>query len=296
MPPGFNPDAAVVTIDMGPDYDKQFFFDLETKSVVSSNPVSLWDVAVSTESPRKLILNSARFMGAAKAGDRLDQQYNFDGITYVQDHESLLPDSLALKDWSAGATYLVDMGYNGPEHMGYYRAQFTDLGDAGIAIAYAASGEDEIITDTIVPDDDYSFVYYSMLSQQQEKVAPPKTEWDLLFTQYVHYFYEDFGTLPYSVNGALLNDYNVSVAVWTAAVFDSIDAEDIPILDFSDERDVIGYDWKYFTIEEGAYSIIDSLCYVIKDTDGRYHKMQFNSFFNNEGTKGYPTFVIQQIQ
>lgn len=284
---------------MGPDYDQQFFYDLGTDAVVSSNHREAWDIAISTDAPHKLIMNSSKLMKAVATNESsVTGTINVAGLDAWPDHQGLEADSLVMKDWQSGIVYYVDRGTSvGLSNLGKVLIQLELLADDRVLIYHAAIGQPSE-SDTITLDNAYSYAYFSFDNGgQQVSIEPEKGTWDLLFSQYTYMFYLDTeGKIPYSVNGILLNPYNVTVAVDTSIGFDSLTAADIDIFEFTDQRDVIGYEWKYYDFDAGAYEAVDSINFIVKDTDDHYFKLKFVAFENEQGVKGYPTFFRQQIQ
>ncbi len=74
--------------------------------------------------------------------------------------------------------------------------------------------------------------------------------------------------------------------------FKDINSSIIPQLQFSSDFNAIGFRWKYFSLNDGVYSIVPGMSYVIKEKNGTYFKLRFFGFYNNDGDKGYPSFEI----
>lgn len=297
--PTFDDTRTIQTINMGPNYDQQFFYDLGTDAVVSSNSREVWDIAISTDAAHKLIMNSSKLMSAAATTESsVTGTINVSSLDTWPDHQGLEVDSLIMKDWQNGTIYYVDRGSAvSLGSLGEVMIKLELIDDNKVLIQHAAIGQPSE-TDTITLDNAYSYAYFSFDNGgQQVSIEPEKGSWDILFTQYTYMFYLDSeGKTPYSVNGLLLNPYKVTAALDTSIGFDSLIAADIAIMDFTDQRDVIGYEWKYYDFDAGTYEAVDGISFVVKDTDDQYFKLKFVAFENDQGVKGYPTFFRQQIQ
>lgn len=295
----FDDTRTIQTINMGPNYDQQFFYDLGTDAVVSSNHREAWDIAISTEAPYKLIMNSSKLMSAAVTNETsVTSQVDVASLDAWPDHQGLELDSLVMKDWQNGLVYYIDRGSdNNLSSLGEVLAKFELINDRQVLINHATLGQPDE-TDTLNLDNTYSYAYFSFDNGgEQVNIEPAKESWDLLFTQYTYMFYlESEGKTPYSVNGLLLNPYNVTATMDTSIGFDSLIADDIAILDFTTQRDIIGYEWKYYDFDAGTYTAVEGMSFVIEDAEEHYYKIQFVGFENDQGVKGYPTFYRQQLQ
>ena len=90
---------------------------------------------------------------------------------------------------------------------------------------------------------------------------------------------------PYYVNGALSNHENlVYVGRINDNRFEDFGLEDARKIKFSDNRNVVGWDWKEFEVNK--YKIVDNQYYIIKDGEGAYYKMRFLDFYKN-GEDGF---------
>jgi hypothetical protein len=95
------------------------------------------------------------------------------------------------------------------------------------------------------------------------------------------------------VRGALINETGVEVAVDTTLWFRDITIENADSLTFSQKRDVIGHEWKYYNNED---YVIDTLYnFIIKDKQGFYYKLKFVGYHNEMNQPGYPVFEYQAL-
>jgi len=129
---------------------------------------------------------------------------------------------------------------------------------------------------------------------------PDKAEYDLLFTSY----YDRptlFGqTIPYNVAGVLLNTWNTTGAIDSIRSFGEISMETIATLNFSQKRDIPGYNWKDVVVDitgggSATYNVKTKYNYVIRTAQGNYFKLRFLSY-TLDGRSGFPRFEFTSLQ
>ena len=62
-------------------------------------------------------------------------------------------------------------------------------------------------------------------------------------------------------------------------------------------RDVIGYDWKFYdyTASNPMYTIVKKYNYIIKNQNDHLFKLHFLDFYSSSGVKGSPKFEFYQL-
>ena len=60
-------------------------------------------------------------------------------------------------------------------------------------------------------------------------------------------------------------------------------------LPFSNNWNEIGYDWKYYNLETGSYTIDSEILYCIRSTNGEY-LLRLLDFYDEVGATGTFTF------
>ena len=146
----------------------------------------------------------------------------------------------------------------------------------------------------------YRYVWFSLATNDTIPAEPAMDQWDLLFTQYTTMLYTDAGEpYPYLLTGVLSNPSGVQIAQDTLYDFSALDLDAAGSLIYSEAYDEIGYDWKDVVgdVSTGmvTYVIVEGLNYVVRDAEGFYYKLRFIGFYNNSGSKGYPTFEYQKL-
>jgi len=85
------------------------------------------------------------------------------------------------------------------------------------------------------------------------------------------------------------------VATDTINTFKDIELNMIDQYNFTNEQNEIGYNWKLYNFTSQSYIVKSDITYIISDIDGRYFKLHFIDFYNDNGEKGNPKFEIQKL-
>ena len=168
-----------------------------------------------------IYLNSAKFMFACNTQSYDMASADTVGQPWALDNEQLLEDTLALtKYWQdvnyatqGSKVFAIDRGKL--EHTGAARwRKFKVLAADSLKYTICFSNYDNSGMDTVevVKDDNYSLMYFSFDTPNQLiQQAPPKDQWDFVFTKYTHVYFEYNVTSPfryYFVTGAIQNIWN----------------------------------------------------------------------------------------
>jgi len=300
-------ETEVVQIPMTSKYDKQFFYDLATNQIISSNDNAIWDLAFDAdEDGFNVWLNGSKLMQAYNTGiTDFESVTTESGVEWQWDYPEGKAYDNAIGEWGAffnnnatsfGHVYLIDRGVNANNvKLGKRKVVFESMTNGTYRVRFAKlSGEDAHVID-IPKDNRYNRMYLSFDDGGKiVQVEPQKDTWDLLFTRYTHIFFE-FDTLPYLVTGALLNPAGVTVAKDSSLHFSDINLDSLSNYTFINDANAIGYDWKSFDIDDTKYSIIPNKFYIVKDLEGNYYKLRFLDFFNDSGERGYPKFEYVRL-
>lgn len=307
-PPG---NVAFDSVSMGATYDTMVFVDLST-GAKTSRPFRIYDLAFEASSDGQFIyLNTGKYMFAARtsftdfaSADTVHAAWNIDS-------ENLNGDSTAIgrnKNTNGSVintVIFIDRGkydFTGAER--FRKMQIINLDDNEYQIRYSKIDNSDYHEFTITKNSLYSLMYFSFSDGGKLiDVAPPKNNWDVVFTRYVHTFYDQ--PIPfryYLVNGVLLN-------VWAGEqtamlkkdslpnykVFDDLVYADVSNYTFTNDGGQIGFDWKYYDFNLSTYVIRPDQYYLLKDYEGLYYKIKFIDFYNSEAKPGHPGYVYQRI-
>lgn len=286
------------TVNMEANYKWQIYYDLKTNSVVGQNLKTAWDLGFeATPTGYRIILNTSKAMFARNTGNT-----NFTDITDTLgfsaskkwDEPSGNLDSTAIGDWRATKNvYVIDRGYDETGvHQGFRKIQFITVDANKYIVRFSQLNGTEDITLQINKDSTYNFQFLSFATNNVLIIEPPKTTWDLVFTQYTHIFIDPTPT-PYLVTGCLLNRFSTSAKMDSLVTFASIDLQVAQNFILSSNINVIGYNWKTYT--NGVFKTHPQMNYIIKDSEGFYYKLHFIDFYNGSGIKGNPKWEFQQL-
>ena len=306
VPPHEQGDMEEGQVALGSSYENQVYYDFYSNDGIRSNLISEWDLSFESFSGGWIIrLNSSKFMLAGNSEDTIfTKEIVAADLDMIFDKSDGNPDSTAIGIWyepgiisekSLHHVYLLDRGKDEKNKpVGLKKVQFDISGDDYI-MRYANTDNSQDTTVTISRDLDMDLVYYSFDSGIIE-IAPLPDQWSLLFSKYTTMLQTDEGeNYPYLVTGVLLNPNSVVAVQDTIHDFMDINRDNILGLGFTDQADVIGYDWKYYDFDAGVYTIVPDMNYVIRDRDGFFYKLRFVDFNNDMGEKGYPTFEFVRL-
>lgn len=289
-------DAQTSQVSVGSDYGNQIYYDLETNSILRINNREIWDLAFEAgENGSHILLNGSRIMSAAISTFSDITELTSDvGLTYKWDDPSGDLELTTLNDWETlNKVYSINMGsdLNGA-NMGKYKLKVVSVNESEYVIQFAPLTSTTYQTFTVPKSTTAGFTYVSLSGAGSVKdIEPDKEIWDLIFTNYCHLFDDH---TPYSVVGVLSNRYGVKVQE-VSIPFATLSYSDIVEASFEDRIDVIGYDWKTYNFDTGSYQINSNKTYVVKTINGRYYKLRFIDFYDDNGVKGAPKFELQEL-
>lgn len=288
--------AITAQIELGADYANQIYYDLETNSIIRQNNREIWDLAFEAgDNGFHILLNESRIMSAALSNETDIAALTSDaGLTYHWDFHTGNLDSTAIGDWqSSGKVYVIDLGTSlTGSNLGKKKLKVLSVSNTEYQIEFADLNSTSIQTFTIPKSTTAGFTYFSMTGSGSLKdIEPDKGSWDLIFTAYCHVFDEH---TPYSVVGVLSNRFGVKVQE-VSIPFADLKYADIVESDFEERVNVIGYDWKTYDFDNGTYVVNSNRTFIVKTVLGRYYKMRFVDYYDENGIKGAPKFELQEL-
>ncbi len=301
-----NSDKRVV-IPMTATYEDMFYFSLQSGQVVKRVNPEVYDLMFdNTASGLNIWLNGSKLMMAKRMNTT-----DFENVKYADtlssegwllDKPTYQSDSNAIgKWWSDGAgitskneVYLIRLGRDIRGNLlGYRKVQITDYSFNTYRVRFAFPDGSDEHTVLVTKDNQHCYRYLSFDNGGKTVEAePPRDTWDLVFTRYSYVFYEPY-YLPYIVVGALSNPVNVESYVDSTVSYDSFVLADLQTSNFSPHRDVIGYEWKIYDFTE--YKTLPYKIYFIRTNDGRFYKLRFLDFYNENYERGFPTFEYEEL-
>lgn len=306
---------AYEAIKIRADYSQQVFYNLNNKNIASENEWKNWNLAFySQEDDYFIKLNSASNMKAAlTSSDKFTTEINIEELEFKTDDpkggsqrgineffNNVRNDTL----YSDSLVYVLFLGINNNgDSLGYKKIVFDYVYKNQYHIRYSNLDGSEYFNKTILKYPSKNFTSFSFLINETVEIEPDKTTWDLLFTLTTDFVYtDDFSdTLAdYSVTSALLNPYTTRAYLEEKISFDKFSIEHINESLFSNDINIIGYDWKRYEISSGnsgTYSIYPNKVYIINDGSGLYYKLKFLSFkdpeTNERGTFSFEYEVLK---
>ncbi|MBI3136467.1 MAG: HmuY family protein [Bacteroidetes bacterium] len=288
-------DDLTAVAEMGQDYRNQVFFSLDQNAVISMNLKTEWDLAFeASDTGWHVRLNTSKGMAAAKMNGTFSTVSDTTGAVWKWDAQSGNADSTAVGNWQQDNNiYVIDRGYDQTgTHLGFSKFQVHSVSAVDFEISFANLDATTATTRTITKDDQYTFTYFSLTTGTTVSIAPPKTDWDICFTQYTHLFDE---STPYLVSGVLLNPFETEAGFSNTISYTDITYENAQAFTRTTAANAIGYDWKQYDYDQGIYLVDPSKNYVIKTQTGFYYKLHFIDFYNESGIKGYPRFEFRRL-
>lgn len=285
------------SVNMESNYKWQVYYNLKTNTIVGKNLKTSWDLGFeANQEGFHVILNSAKVMLAYQTTRNHFEDVK-DTSGFYENRKWDAPcgsvDSTAIGDWrEKSSIYIIDRGYSEiGVHQGFRKIQILSVDDHkySLRIANLNGSNDQRLE--IEKNPRYNFMFLSFQTNHLVDVEPPKDEWDLVFTQYTHVFYNP--EMTYLVTGCLLNRYKMVATADKISDFTAITYSTILNYQFVSDINVIGYDWKTYT--GNTYIINSKTNYIIRNSEGCYYKLHFIDFFNTNGVKGNPKWEFQAL-
>ncbi len=305
-----------VIIAQGEDYGQAVYFKLSTGEQ-HSVPVDAWDLAFPTDVDSMAVrLNTGKLFLAWNTGQtgrpRRAEWPAASSFDWQTDAPRGWADSTALWGWHrpgsqqpTGVTFVLDRGplFHTSDTARYRYLQITGRDGESFRFRWASSPEGDWREERIALDRAYTHVFFTFEGGGRVvSVAPPREQWDLVFTQYV----QPFDELPppgrwYLVRGTLSNlTQGVRVSAVTGDFdrypkFEELSRDQLGSLPpFRIDADGIGYDWKSFDLR-GNYFIRPNHYYVVRDPDGSHYRLRFVDFYDERGRRGFPQFIYDAL-
>lgn len=294
-------------IDMGADYADQYYYSLESNSVVSFNSRFDYDLMFECSANRFYIwLNTAKFMSVIRT-DKTDislaSMADTASKNWMYELGEFSDDSNAIGNWWATFTsqptsknevYILNLGVdNDGKQLGFAKLQIHDFNGTSYSISYAEVNSQEIHSALVTKDPTRNYRYFSCSDAGRvvDGIEPDKSQWDLCFTRFSVVFYEPY-YLPYQVTGVLNNPSKVSAYLDSTYTFSDVKLADFDANRLQTRRDVIGYEFKRY--EWGDYDTKTWYTYFIKTGEDKFYKLRFLDF-KKAGIWGYPTFEYYRL-
>lgn len=300
--PAYRGDVKSYTVSLGRDYTTQLFFTLSNGNI-KANDFMAWDLGFDCRPNGYLVkINGGKEVQIANTGSKdFSDIPTLAGVEWEYDNPAGEWKGTAFGDWfdtinlkSYGYVYLVDRGQTASPR--YKKLKFIGAGPTGFTFLFAdldGTNMHEYFVPKIARRN-YSYINFDDPNKIID-LEPDMEEWDILFTRYRHIYYNTTPVTPYSVTGVILNPNKVVCAKDSLIGFENITAKTVKELEFTNRKDVIGFDWKTYDFNLNRFDIVRKYTYIIKDTKGYFYKLRFIDFYDEQGVKGTPKFELQRL-
>ncbi len=289
--------TAQVTVTTGPGNTLQTYYSLQNDVVVST-ALADWDLAFElTGITGSILVNTAKGHQVYKAPYAIAEWASLD-TTGLQAGWPMQQNSET--DWSSGA---LNQGLTAdPFDLGWGVYNFVThniVGDSCFVLHTAAGDWKKLRIDgftatsnsfgftwadldgsneqmgTLVRSDypGKNFAYYSLATNEALDLEPASADWDLLFTKYIGYVTSPFPTW-YPVVGVMQNRMVPALQV------DGVPTGSATFWgqEFSDDINVIGFDWKSFNQTTFQWEYAADRTYFVQDRAGSIWKLVFTAY------------------
>lgn len=136
------------------------------------------------------------------------------------------------------------------------------------------------------------FIQFSFADSEVNASEPDMDSWDLLFTRYMTKIPIGSGMeMDYPVMGVLINQSHQGLKV-TGVAPEEASYTDNPD-GFTNQADVIGYDWKVSDPVTHEISLAENTSYFVQLQDGRIFQLYFTEYGGDVGTMKIKTKLVE---
>lgn len=272
-------------VDAGEYKNIVTFYSLETSEVVAEADPMQWDLIVTEDAVK---INYFRSLRIAKVNKEWHEVEDTVGLEF----RFLTDDPYdGLNQWEIDTNqlYVIDYGLD-------YTSDFSPIGFQLLRIERV--GESVRVWNTDIGVDYPVFTevegnsFYFNMRMKETVDLPMEEEYDLALGKYTEFITIDDESQDYNIYGVILGN---SSAYLENQPFDSVDAVDFDSQELRTEKNVIGWDWKDFNLQNNAYTIEPNRTYMISSRAGFKYKLRFVSFYNKVGESGHTTFEYELL-
>lgn len=294
-----NGKSFIATLKIGKSYGDQLYYSIENNKTVMLADRNSWDLAFETSAEGfHVLMNNGR-----SGGMRLLNTTDFSAVKtdntsdWGYDSPTDSFDSTFVGDWrNTQNIYLFYLGVSADgTDLGKYKFRILSVDATQYVIEYCKLNATNPIQAIIPKRANYNFSLFSFISGQEvtAQASPQKTDFDLCIRTYT-YIYPD--GIPYLVVGCLLNNYNTSATLLKSKTnFNDVTYEDAISVPLSSDVDAIGFTWKEYGFDVTYYTVYPNLIYIVKTQNGKYYKLHFLDYYDEQGEKGSPKLEIQEL-
>ena len=267
-----------VTLDAGEYKNTVAFYSLDNVEIVAEASPMEWDFYIDENVIR---LNYFRSMQVAEFNDtweKLEDTVNLEFRYLTYDAY----DSLTQWELKENQIYVVDYGLDN---------EFNPIGLTSVRFERTPSGvkiwQNAIGSDYEVFEEVNQTSFYYNIREKSTLDLPTEREYDVAFGKYTDLVTVGDITQEYLIYGAIQGN---SLVYEVNEPFSEVKDEMFDVVRLSGEKNTIGWDWKNYSLEKGAYEIIEDKTYLISSNAAFKYKLRFVNFLNSAGQSGHPTF------
>ena len=258
--------------------DNVVFYSLDDSAIVAEASPMDWDFYIDENVVRINYFRSMRVAKFDDTWDKLDDTVGIDFRFLTIDNESRMSQWELAEDQIYVVDYGLDTEFN---PIGLTSVRFERTAN-GIKIWYNPIGSDFEVFEEVNEES-----FYYNLRERKVIDLPTEKEYDLGFGQYTDLATVDGITLEYSVYGVIQSN---TLAYTEDVPFKDVKSADVDGAKYSAKKNILGWDWKTYSLAKGSYDIAENRTYLVKSNAEFDYKIRFVSFLNDQGESGYTTF------
>jgi hypothetical protein len=271
-----------VAIDAGEAKNGVAFYSLENSELLAETSPEAWDIYADDKGFKLNFLRSTRVAEFSEAWENVTDTIGLKFHYLTTDFEGI---QWQLKE---NTNYVFDLGLDD----NYVPLGFMKLSVKMIDGVFNVTHSTLSAAQSISREFSNPYIYYSMMNDELVEL-PRESTYDIVFGKYTDFVVFADEEADYLVYGTLLGN---SASFKIDKAFDDITAADFDSVSFDFiKRTTIGWDWKTYSLEKGAYEINPNTTYLIQTKNGFKYKFRFVNFYNTQGISGHPTFEYKLI-
>lgn len=278
-----------VVLSMGATYASVLYYSLLDDTVVARVPIDAWHCAVSTGELPVIRMNSALVGSVQPTTAALGSALALPRTGWTFD----APDgsATAFGEWwkQPERWWIVHLGVNAHgRDLGHRVVRLERRPDSLVVHIRPLDGS-KTMRCSVPTTGRSAWNGINLITAMAVESEPPRSTWDLAAQRYTHLFVDGPNTTPYAVTGILLAD---GVAAQRIPVADSITRQTADTMTLRSQRDIIGYDWKSYSIETGVFTTFQDRRWIVRTAAGLLFSVQPVDFYDEHGVKGTITMKV----